>query len=403
MGSKTVLISGLGVAGPTLAFWLKATGFVPTLVEHAPALRNGGYVIDFWGLGYDVAELIGVSYDLNQIGYHIREMRIVDRRGKRVAGFGTNVFLELTDGRYVTIARSALSHVLTEKIANTVEIIFGDEVRGLRELDECVEVVLEHAGKRSFDLVVGADGLHSKVRRLIFGPQDRFEKQLGYMVAAFETPAYRPRDNDVYVMFSEPGRMVGRVTLRDDRTLILFVFTADNAAPGSLPDLAGQKAMLRERFGDGVWECPQILDALDRTDTLYFDRVSQIRMPAWSKGRVALVGDAAYCVSLVAGQGSALAMTGAYVLAGELAKASGRHLEAFANYERLLRKFIDEKQRGAESFAGAFAPRTRWGLFLRNQIINAAAIPGFARIAFGRSVVDRLRLPQYSWKPRPAA
>jgi len=403
MSAKTVLISGLGVAGPTLAFWLRAAGFQPTLVEHAASLRSGGYAVDFWGLGYDIAERMGLRDRLNQIGYHIREMRIVNERGKQVAGFGTNVFLELTDGRYVTIARSALSRVLTEKIASSVEIIFGNGIRNLQEQDDGVEVEFVQGGKRRFDLVVGADGLHSRVRGLVFGSQDRFEKQLGYMVAAFETTAYRPRDEDVYVMFSEPGRMIGRVALRDDRTLILFVFTAGDFAPGNLPDLAGQKALLRARFGDDAWECPQILDALDRTDTLYFDRVSQIRMPRWSTGRVALVGDAAYCVSLVAGQGSALAMTGAYVLAGELAKASGRYSEAFANYENILRKFIDNKQRGAERFAGAFAPRTRWGLFFRNQIINATAIPGFARIAFGRSVVDRLQLPHYAWKACPAA
>jgi 2-polyprenyl-6-methoxyphenol hydroxylase-like FAD-dependent oxidoreductase len=222
------------------------------------------------------------------------------------------------------------------------------------------------------------------------------------MVAAFETTGYRPRDDDVYVMFSEPGRMVGRVTLRDDRTLFLFVFTADAAGPDDPLDPPKQKAILRARFGDDVWECPAILDALDRTPDLYFDRVSQIRMPKWSCGRVTLIGDAAYCVSLLAGQGSALAMTGAYVLAGELAKSSGCHVEAFANYEKILRGFIAAKQRGAEHFAGAFAPRSRWGLFIRNQIIKAAAIPGFAQIALGRSIVDRLQLPEYSWQ-KPVA
>jgi 2-polyprenyl-6-methoxyphenol hydroxylase-like FAD-dependent oxidoreductase len=121
-------------------------------------------------------------------------------------------------------------------------------------------------------------------------------------------------------------------------------------------------------------------------------------LPKWRHGRIALVGDAAYCVSLVAGQGSALAMTGAYILAGELAKASGRHLEGFANYERVLRTFIDAKQRGAERFAGAFAPKTWWGLFLRNQIIKATTIPGIAPLAFGRDIIDRLQLPDYAWK-----
>src|SRR5262249_27047648 len=152
------------------------------------------------------------------------------------------------------------------------------------------------------------------------------------------------------------------------RALFLFVFTADVTALAAPSDLAGQKAMLRARFGDNAWECREILDALDGIDDLYFDRVSQIRMPKWSQGRMVLAADAAHCVLLVAGQGAALAMTGAYVLAGELARARGRHAEAFANYEMVLRAFIEAKQRGAERFAGAFAPKTRWGLFLRNQI-----------------------------------
>ena len=157
--------------------------------------------------------------------------------------------------------------------------------------------------------------------------------------------------------------------------------------------------MLRERYRDGKWECPRILDELDRTHELYFDRVSQIRMKSWSRGRVALVGDAAFCVSLVAGQGSALAMISAYVLAGELANAGGRHEEAFGKYETFLRAYIETKQRGAERFASIFAPRTQWGFWLRNQVIKAFAIPGLARLAVGREIIDTLRLPNYRWPP----
>jgi len=402
MNDKTVLISGAGIGGPTLAFWLKAAGFEPTLIEHAPALRAGGYVIDFWGLGYDIAERMGLADDIDRIGYHMREMRIVDDLGERVTGFGTKIFHELTGGRFVTLGRSDLSRLLFEKIKGTTEIIFGNEIVGLQEHTDCVQVQFKHAGERRFDLVIGADGLHSNVRRLVFGPEDRFEKQLGYMVAAFEVRRYRPRDEDVYVIYSKPGRMLGRFALHDDRTLFLFVFAADVDPLPAMLDLPAQKAMLRESFGEGKWECTRILAELDRTQDLYFDRVSQIRTNSWSRGRVALAGDAAFCVSLMAGQGSALAMTAAYVLAGELAKASGQHEVAFSKYEELLRAYIEMKQRGAERFAAAFAPKTRWGLFLRNQVIKAFAIPGLARLAFGRDLIDTLQLPDYRW-PRLAS
>jgi 2-polyprenyl-6-methoxyphenol hydroxylase-like FAD-dependent oxidoreductase len=392
---RRILISGAGIAGPTLAFWLRAAGFEPTLVERAPALRKGGYVIDFWGFGYDLAERMGLIGEINHTGYHVQEVRIVDDQGRRLAGFGTRVFEELTGGRFVTLPRSELSRLVFEKIENATEVIFGDEIIELRERPDDVVVRFRHSGERRFDLVVGADGLHSVVRSLAFGPQHRFEKRLGYVVAAFETDGYRPRDEDTYLMYGQPGRMVGRFTLRDDRTLFLFIFAAGAA---SLPaTLDGQKAMLREIYGGRTWECPRILGELDRANELYIDNISQIRMDGWSRGRVALVGDAAFCVSLAAGQGSALAMTSAYVLAGELAGAGGRYHEAFGRYEALLRDFIAQKQRGAARFAGAFAPRTKWGLHFRNQVIKAFAIPGLARLAVGGDIVDHLELPAYRW------
>jgi 2-polyprenyl-6-methoxyphenol hydroxylase-like FAD-dependent oxidoreductase len=395
MIAKSVLISGVGIGGPTLAFWLKAAGFQTTLVERAPKLRTGGYVIDFWGLGYDIAEHMGLLNEINRAGYHIREMRIVNAMGERVSGFGTSVFRELTGGRYVTIGRSDLSRLLVEKIKNDTEIVFGDEIIALHEQSDCMQVEFKHSSQRRFDLVVGADGLDSTVRRLVFGSQDRFEKRLGYIVAAFEARGYRPRDEDVYVTYCQPGRMLGRVALSDDRTLFLFVFATDIRARSEMRDPEAQKTVLRNAYDAGEWETSRILAELECTRDLYFDRISQIQMPTWSRGRVALVGDAAFCVSLMAGQGAALAMTAAYVLAGELNKRDQQHEKAFYNYERILRTFIESKQKGAARFASAFAPRTRWRLFLRNQIIKASAIPGVARLSFGTNIMDNLRLPDY--------
>ena len=196
-------------------------------------------------------------------------------------------------------------------------------------------------------------------------------------------------------MYGQPGRMLGRFTLHDNRTLFLFVFATDEDIP---PDtLDRQKELLRTVYRDSEWECPRILDRLEDCSELYFDRVSQIRMPSWSRGRIALVGDAAFCVSLLAGQGSALAMTAAYILAGELSNANGSHEDAFPRYEAALRSYIEAKQAGAHRFAGALAPKTRWGLWFRNQVMNAFAIPGIARLAAGQEITDTLRLPEYHW------
>lgn len=395
MRNRSILISGAGIAGPTLAYWLQKAGFAPTLVEHAPALRTGGYVIDFWGLGYDIAERMGLLGEIDRLGYHARELRIVGETGERLAGFGTRVFEELTNGRYVTIARSELSRLLFEAAERGMETIFGDEIVALEQTTDEVHVCLRNGGERRFDLAIGADGLHSQVRKLAFGPESQFETHLGYAVAAFEASGYRPRNEDVYVMYGESGRMLGRFTLRNDRTLFLFVLANGGR---SLPDTReAQKALLRESYRNAKWEVPRILAELGHAEELYFDSVSQIRMPAWSKGRVALIGDAAFCVSLLAGQGSALAMISAYVLAGELARAQGGYEEAFARCEARLRAYIAAKQQGAARFAGAFAPRTRAGLWFRNQVIRAFAIPGVARLAVGREIADRLPLPDYRW------
>lgn len=396
MQNRSVLISGVGIAGPTLAFWLMAHGFLPTLVERSPRLRTSGYVIDFWGLGYDVAERMGLLSDLRRVGYGVEELRFVDAEGRRVGGFGAEVFRTLTGGRYASLPRSDLARLIYRKIEGRCETIFGDGIVAIEQGGDGVRVRFEHAAPRQFDLVIGADGLHSAVRRLAFGSQDRFERYLGYMVAAFEVEGFRPRDERVYVSYCLPGKQAARFALRDDRTMILLVFAAAKPRSPDPYDLRAHKAILHREFDQSGWECPQILAALDQCEEVYFDRVSQIRMDGWSRGRVALVGDAAFCPSLLAGQGSALAMTAAYVLAGELARAQGQPEPAFARYEALLRSFMAGKQRAAERFAGSFAPKTRLGLWVRNQITKTFRLPSIARLVIGRGILDRLDLPVYA-------
>jgi 2-polyprenyl-6-methoxyphenol hydroxylase-like FAD-dependent oxidoreductase len=390
--SLSVLISGIGVAGPTLAYWLDKLGHRPTLVEQAPRLRGGGYVVDFWGVGYDVAERMGLLPALRRNGYEVQELRFIDGRGRRVGGFGVDVFRRLTGGRYLSIARSDLAATIYGAIDGRCEAMFGDRIIAIEPGDGGVGVEFARAPARRFDCVVGADGQHSAVRALTFGSEDMFEHHLGYTVAAFEARGYRPRDEDVYVSYGRPGRQVARFALHDDRTLFLFVFATPPGATGASDDKT-HKAILHAAFGGAGWECPHILAALDRCDDVYFDRVSQIRMAGWARGRVGLVGDAAFCPSLLAGQGSALAMAAAYVLAGELAENGVE--KGFGRYEQRLREFIAGKQDAAQRFAGSFAPATRLGLFVRDQVTRLFRIPFVADAVLGRGVLDRFELPEY--------
>lgn len=388
-----VLISGAGIAGPTLAYWLARHGMTPTLVEKAPTLRTGGYVIDFWGAGFEVANRMGLLPILIRTGYAVREVRVVDRNGRKVSGFPAAAFARAVGSGFTSLPRGDLGAAIYGALGDRTETIFGDTITRIDQTVDDVHVTFERHGPRMFDLVVGADGLHSRVRELVFGPENQFERYLGIKVAGFQTEGYRPREELVYMMYPQVGQEVCRFSMRNDRTMFLFTFADPD--PRLPLDLVGQKALLRERFVNAGWECRQILDALDAAPDLYFDRVSQIEMKdSWANGRVTLVGDAAFCVSLLGGQGSALAMTAAYILAGELHRA-GRHQDAFAQYQQLFGPFVSTKQRAARRFAGAFAPKSTMSLFLRNKLFSLFSISWIANLVAGREFSDRIVLPDY--------
>ena len=247
-----VLISGAGIAGPTLAYWLGHYGFEPTLLESAPALRTGGYVIDFWGAGFDIADRMGLLPEIRRKGYMVREVIVVNERGKRVSGFSVEVFSRITEGRYISLPRGDLAAAIFAKIDGRVETIFGDSVHVIEQTETSVRVSFQSGAARDFDLVVGADGLHSRVRELIFGPESLFEKYLGYKVAAFEVPGYRPRDELTYVMYTEVGGQAGRFTMRGDRTMFLFIFADEDrrrAARRQSPKGAVARSFRKQRLG----------------------------------------------------------------------------------------------------------------------------------------------------------
>jgi 2-polyprenyl-6-methoxyphenol hydroxylase-like FAD-dependent oxidoreductase len=330
---------------------------------------------------------------IREKGYQVREIRQVDRSGKRVSGFAIDALSRITGGRFTSLPRGELAASIYSTLGDRVETLFDDSIAALEDLGGEVRVRFERAQPRSFDLVIGADGLHSQVRKLAFGPDAQFEHYLGLKVAAFAASGYRPRDELAYVIHTEVGQQVGRFSMRDDRSLFLFVFADER--PTLPAGLAAQKACLREKFEDSGWECAQILDALDDSEQLYIDTVSQIRMPRWTRGRVGLIGDAAFCISLLGGQGSALAMVAAYVLAGELKRANGNHERAFAEYERRLSAFMAGKQRAAVRVAPFFAPRSRLAMFLRNQVMKLMGIPFVAELAVGQDLRDAIELPEY--------
>ena len=394
-----LLISGAGIAGPTLAYWLTRYGFEVTIVEKAPRLRTGGYIIDFWGAGFEIADRMGLLPEVRRKGYAVQEVRVVNRKGEKVSGFPVDVFVRLTHDRYVSLPRGDLAEIIFNKIAGQVETVFGDSVTGIEQTGNSVRVSFEHRPMREFDLVIGADGLHSRVRELAFGPEHQFEKYLGYKVAAFVVDAYRPRDELVYMMHTEVKQQVSRFSMRGDQTVFLFIFADDAADEVATDDIAAQKRLLRERFGNSGWECPQILDAMDAARDFYFDRVSQIRMHPqqglWTRGRVSLVGDAAFCPSFLAGEGSALAMVAAYILAGELYRAKGDYAAAFASYQEQFGSFVLAKQKAALGFAGSFAPNSAFSLFLRNQVMNFLTVRWIANFIFRRGLADRITLPEY--------
>jgi len=390
---QTVLISGAGIAGPALAHWLLRYGFTPTLIERAPHFRDGGYMIDIWGTGYDILERFGSRAEAERRGYHFDRLAFVDEDGRELAGFGGKVFRRALKDRFFSSPRGDLARLLYETVEGKVETQFGTAIADHRENADGVDVTFTTGETRRFDLVVGAEGLRSRLRERVFGPEKKFEKYLGYCAASFIVDGYPHRDEGTYLSYAKPGRQISRYAMREGRTAFLLVF-ARQARP-TVHDADAQKALLHQMFGRDGWETPEILPLLDKAGDLYFDAVSQIRMPSWSKGRVVLLGDTAYCPSLLAGAGSHFAMLGAYVLAGELKRAGGDHARAFAEYEKTLRAYLTGQQNMAVGFAGSFTPKTAFGIAFRNFMLKLMGIPFFGEWMVRRMLGEPFAIPDY--------
>ena len=390
-----VVINGAGIAGTALAYWLGRLGHHVTLVERAPDLRTGGFVVNLWGIGYDALEKMGLLPRLLELQHHSDELRMVDRAGRTRGGYPSSVLLKLAKGRMATLARSDIAAAIYGALDGQVETRFGDSVTTIDDDGTRVRVGFDHAPPQEADLVIGADGLHSRVRHHVFGPDTRFEYPMGCHVASFEAAGYRPRNGNAYVAYTAPGRYVARFPMRDDR-MLFFVLLRDEYLPGGTPrDHAGRKAALTRAL-DGIgWESDAIVSAIAQTDDIYFDSISQIRMDRWVQGNVALIGDAAACPSLIAGEGAGFALAEAYVLAGELHRHGNDTAAALARYQSRLHAVIARKQKHAESLAASFVPRTALGVRLRDYTTLLMRLPVFPRLLMGRYFHDELVLPDY--------
>ncbi|GAA3456614.1 FAD-dependent monooxygenase [Dactylosporangium matsuzakiense] len=355
MKHTTVLISGAGIAGPALAFWLARYGCDVTVVERAPQLRPGGQAVDFKGATHrTVLERMGLLDAVRERQTGGRDQTIVDEHGRPLAVIPG----EFTGGD-IEIGRGELAALLHARTAGACEYRFGDSVTSLTETADRVHVTFAGSAPAGFDLVVGADGIHSNIRRLAFGPELDYVTFLGHYYALVDgLTADGGRDDEAF-MYNEPGRMVAT---GGPKAPAFFVFRSPQLQYDRY-DPQAAKRILRGAYSGGRWRIPELLDRLDAADDVYLDSISRVQVPAYSKGRVVLLGDAGYGNTL-GGFGTGLAVVGAYVLAGELRAAGGDFRTAFAAYETAFRGYAKVSRQGS---AGPFlAPPSGLRIAMRN-------------------------------------
>ncbi|WP_030020036.1 FAD-dependent monooxygenase [Streptomyces monomycini] len=368
------LISGAGIGGPALAYWLRHYGYAVTVVERAPELRTGGYKVDLRGVAIEVADRMGVLPEIRRASTDMRTGTYVNDDGRRLATLPADIFGARVDGDD-EIMRGDLAQILYDRTRADVEYVFGDSIGSLTDDGTGVDVTFERGAPRRFDLVVGADGLHSTVRRLAFGDESRYLRHIGAYIAAFSVPGelseLAATGEEMYHV--TPGRLVctynasGAHGANGAKAWLSF---RSPRLDFDHRDADGQRAQLTAAFEGVGWQVPRLLEASRTAADFYFDGLDLIEMDRWSRGRVVLLGDAAHCASPASGQGTGMALVGAYVLAGELAAAGGDPRTAFARYEAEMRPYVTANQRMAEKFVPQMLPATRAAIRFRHTMLR---------------------------------
>ncbi|SDG04694.1 2-polyprenyl-6-methoxyphenol hydroxylase [Lentzea fradiae] len=389
-GRRKILISGASIAGPALAFWLHRHGFDVTVVEKAAAPRTGGYPVDVRGTALEVVRRMGVLPRLRDVHVDLRRMTFIDEHGDEVTSLHPHTVTGGESGHDLEIRRGDLTEALHDAVRDDVEFLFEDSIATLDQHADGVDVTFRAGGNRSFDLVVGADGVHSHTRELVFGPEERFHRYLGFSFGVFTLHEELGLSNEA-VVWNAPGKAAALYNSGSDETHALMVVTRPEVPYAAFRDPAAQIELLITSFAGAGWEIPGMLVALRDADDLFFDAVSQIHLPRWSHGRVALVGDAAYAPSFLTGQGTSLALAGAYVLAHSLADRD--HTTGFAAYEWGVREFVRLNQALVGSEGGStLVPATAEALAQRNDVLrHLTAAP-----AGGHPAHSALTLPEFA-------